>query len=227
VNPTAQAVPLALWRRAGASEPRAGHEGPVLSTLGGFADMRCGVAMTAMNYTAWPAFDHWEETGEWSTPPVPDHQVVREDVELGLLAASLGFDSLWTVEHHVTPYNMITNTLQWLTYFAGATSNVDFGTMVVVLPWHHPLRVAEDIAMLHNLLGAGRRLTVGRGRGAARREFRALGIPMDESRDRFLEALEIVRRALSQEVFEFQRPVLHDPTDLHPAATSRWPVDRR
>jgi len=165
--------------------------------------MRCGVSTTAMNYTAWPAFDHWEETGEWVDPPIPDYQIVQEDVEIGLLAESLGFDSLWAVEHHVTPYNMITNTLQWLTYFAGATSRLDFGTMVVVLPWHHPVRVAEDIAMLHNLLGEGRRLTVGLGRGAARREFKALNIPMDESRDRFLEALEIVRRALSQDVFEF------------------------
>ena len=165
--------------------------------------MRCGVSMTAMNYTAWPAFDHWESTGEWVDPPVPDYEIVREDVELGLLADELGFDSLWTVEHHVTPYNMVTNTLQWLTYFAGATSRVDFGTMVVVLPWHHPLRVAEDITMLHNLLGESRRLTVGIGRGAGRREFKALDIPMDESRDRFLESLHIIRSALTQTPFEF------------------------
>jgi alkanesulfonate monooxygenase SsuD/methylene tetrahydromethanopterin reductase-like flavin-dependent oxidoreductase (luciferase family) len=159
--------------------------------------------MTAMNYTAWPAFDEWEATGKWVDPPVPDYQIVQEDVEIGLLADSIGFDSLWTVEHHSTPYNMVTNTLQWLTYFAGATANVDLGTMVVVLPWHHPVRVAEDIAMLHNLLGEDRHLTVGLGRGAARREFRALNIPMDESRDRFLEAFEIIRSALVQEVFEF------------------------
>jgi alkanesulfonate monooxygenase SsuD/methylene tetrahydromethanopterin reductase-like flavin-dependent oxidoreductase (luciferase family) len=165
--------------------------------------MRCGVSMTAMNYTAWPAFDHWEATGEWIDPPVADHEVVAQDVELGLLSESLGFDSLWTVEHHGTPYNMVTNTLQWLTYFAGATRNVDFGTMVVVLPWHHPVRVAEDIAMLHNLIGEGRRLTVGIGRGAGRREFRALNIPMDESRERFLEALAIIRGLLEADVFSF------------------------
>ena len=75
--------------------------------------------------------------------------------------------------------------------------------MVIVLPWHHPVRVAEDITMLHNLLGEGRRLTVGIGRGAGRREFRALNIPMDESRERFLEALAIIRGALVQDVFSF------------------------
>jgi alkanesulfonate monooxygenase SsuD/methylene tetrahydromethanopterin reductase-like flavin-dependent oxidoreductase (luciferase family) len=173
--------------------------------------MRCGISLTAMNYSAWPAFDRWEATGEWTDPPVPDHEVVREDVELGLLCDALGYDSLWTVEHHATPYNMVTNTVQLMTYFAGATSNVDFGTMVIVLPWHHPVRVAEDITMLHNLLGEGRRLTVGIGRGAGRREFRALDIPMDESRDRFLEALTIIRGALTAEVFSFDGTHYHVP----------------
>ena len=165
--------------------------------------MRCGISLTAMNYSAWPAFDRWEATRDWTDPPVPDYEVVEEDVELGLLCDALGYDSLWTVEHHATPYNMVTSTVQLLTYFAGATSNLDFGTMVIVLPWHHPVRVAEDITMLHNLLGEGRRLTVGIGRGAGRREFRALNIPMDESRERFLEALAIIRGALAQDVFSF------------------------
>jgi alkanesulfonate monooxygenase SsuD/methylene tetrahydromethanopterin reductase-like flavin-dependent oxidoreductase (luciferase family) len=166
--------------------------------------MRCGVSLTAMNYSAWPAFERWEATGEWGPPPVPDHEVLREDVEIGLLCDALGYDSLWTVEHHATPYNMVTSTVQLLTYFAGATSNVDFGTMVIVLPWHHPVRVAEDIAMLHNLLGESRSLTIGIGRGAGRREFRALDIPMDESRERFLESLAIIRGLLGQEVFSFE-----------------------
>jgi alkanesulfonate monooxygenase SsuD/methylene tetrahydromethanopterin reductase-like flavin-dependent oxidoreductase (luciferase family) len=174
--------------------------------------MRCGISLTAMNYSAWPAFDKWEATGEWTDPPVADFQVVQEDVEIGLMADELGFDSLWTVEHHTTPYNMCTNPLQWLTYFAGATSNLDFGTMVVVLPWHHPVRVAEDITMLHNLIGEGRKLTIGVGRGAARREFRGLGIPMDESRERFLEVLEVIKRALSQDVFSFEGEYYNVPS---------------
>src|ERR1700742_499147 len=141
--------------------------------------MQCGVSLTAMNYTAWPTFLNWEATGEWSDPPVLDYEVVKEDVELGLLADSVGFDSLWAVEHHATPYNMVTSTIQLLTYFAGATSNVNFGTMVIVLPWHNPVRVAEEITMLHNFLGEQRKLTIGVGRGAGRREFKALNIPMD------------------------------------------------
>ena len=166
--------------------------------------MRCGVCLSAMNYTAWEAFDETDASGRWVAPPIPDHQIVREDLTLGVLADRLGFDSLWTVEHRASPYNMVTSPLQWLTYFAGATSRIDFGTMVIVLPWHHPVRVAEDITMLHNILGDERRLTVGVGRGAGRREFGALDIPMGESRERFLEGLEIVRGLLSNEVFSHE-----------------------
>ena len=71
------------------------------------------------------------------------------------VADGLGFDALWTIEHHFTPYTMVTNPLQLLTYLAGTTSNVDLGTMVVVAPWHNPVRIAEDIVMLDSLLGPG------------------------------------------------------------------------
>ncbi len=160
--------------------------------------------MLAQNYTAWPAYDQNEREGTWVRPPISDSAIIRDEIEYGLLAEELGFDTLWTVEHHSTPYHMVTNPLQWLTYFAGKTERIDMGTMVVVLPWHHPVRVAEDITMLGNVLGETRRLFVGLGRGAARQEFKALGIPMEESRERFREAFEVVRRALTQDIFSFE-----------------------
>ena len=58
--------------------------------------------------------------------------------------------------------------------------------MVIVLPWHDPIRVAEGIATLDNML-SGRRLSIGFGRGLGRREFGALRVPMEESRERFIE----------------------------------------
>jgi alkanesulfonate monooxygenase SsuD/methylene tetrahydromethanopterin reductase-like flavin-dependent oxidoreductase (luciferase family) len=175
--------------------------------------MKCGICIAAMNHTAWPAFDHWEETGEWQDPPISDYTVVREDIELAIAADELGFDSLWTVEHHGTPYNMCTNTVQWMTYFAGATKNLDLGTMVIVLPWHkNPVRVAEDIAMLQNVAGDDRNITIGIGRGASRREFRYMDIDMEESRGRFWEAQEIIKLALSQDVFEYDGEFFQVPS---------------
>jgi alkanesulfonate monooxygenase SsuD/methylene tetrahydromethanopterin reductase-like flavin-dependent oxidoreductase (luciferase family) len=151
--------------------------------------MRVGLAMLPTN----PA----RAAGEAA---VPDSRVYEEDLRLGLLAEELGFDSLWTVEHHFSPLTIVPNPLQFLTYFAGATRRLDLGTMVIVLPWHDPIRVAEEIAVLDNML-QGRRLTVGLGRGTGTREFEGMRVPVEESRERFLEALEILRRALGSESF--------------------------
>jgi alkanesulfonate monooxygenase SsuD/methylene tetrahydromethanopterin reductase-like flavin-dependent oxidoreductase (luciferase family) len=162
--------------------------------------MRAGVALFAQNYTDW---DRYEERRWDEDPAISDTQIYAEEVRLGNLVEPLGYDSMWTVEHHFTPYTMNTNTLQFLTYFAGLTTRIDFGTMVIVLPWHHPVRVAESAAMLDQFLG-GRRLSLGFGRGAAKVEFDGLGVEMDSSRERFLETLDVVRKALSSKHFSHE-----------------------
>jgi alkanesulfonate monooxygenase SsuD/methylene tetrahydromethanopterin reductase-like flavin-dependent oxidoreductase (luciferase family) len=134
---------------------------------------------------------------------VPDHQVYMDDLHLGGLAEPLGFDGLWSVEHHFTPYTMIPDVVQLLTYFAGRTSRIELGTAVIVLPWHDPVRVAEQVAMLDIML-QGRRLNIGLGRGAGRVEFEGFRTSMAETRGRFTEAHEIIRRALSQPRFSFE-----------------------
>lgn len=154
--------------------------------------MKTGVALFAQNYTDWERHD----SGDWdAAPKISDTQIFEEEIQIGNLVEPLGFDSMWTVEHHFTPYTMDTNTLQFLTYFAGRTSHIDFGTMVIVLPWHDPIRVAEEASLLDQFL-QGRKLTLGFGRGAAKVEFDGLRIDMNSSRERFLEALEVVRKAL-------------------------------
>src|SRR5215475_8511661 len=84
-----------------------------------------------------------------------DHDVYRDELRLADLAEPLGFDSIWGVEHHFTDYTMCPDVLQFLTYMAGRTRRVGLGSMVVVLPWHDPLRVAEQVAMLDSM-SAGR-----------------------------------------------------------------------
>ena len=155
--------------------------------------MRFGASFFMQNYGDW---GRYAERGYDRAPARTDRQVYDEDVRLASLVEPLGFDSIWTVEHHFTPYTMVPNPLQFLTFMAGRTERVDFGTMVVVLPWHDPLRVAEEIAML-DMLAGGRKLTLGFGRGAGRVEFDGMRVPMGESRDRFLESLEMVRLALA------------------------------
>jgi alkanesulfonate monooxygenase SsuD/methylene tetrahydromethanopterin reductase-like flavin-dependent oxidoreductase (luciferase family) len=164
--------------------------------------MRIGVTLYIQRYGDWERYNAAEDGEAEPIDPAADAKRYSEEIETALKIEDWGFDSLWDVEHHVSPYTMIPNPLQLLTYFAGATKKLEFGTMVVVLPWHHPLRVAEDITMLHNLLN-GRRVYVGFGRGAARREFRQLGFDMNESKERFGEAIQIIKLALTQERFTF------------------------
>src|SRR5580658_4985631 len=133
--------------------------------------MRVAATIFNQNYTDWDRYES-EEKGQSvaARPALSDRAIFNQELNLARIADETGFDAVWTIEHHFTPYTMVTNPLQYLTYFAGCTEKVDLGTMVIVLPWHQPIRVAEDIAMLDQLIG-DRRIVLGFGRGAGRREF--------------------------------------------------------
>ncbi len=157
--------------------------------------MRVGAVIINQNYGDWERFEA-EERGESvpSRPTRSDQDIIREELELAYIADESGFDSIWTVEHHFTPYAMVTNPLQYLTYLAGITKNVDLGTMVTVLPWHNAVRVAEDALMVDILLGEGREVFLGVGRGTAPREFNGLSIDQNEARGRFDEGIQVIKQ---------------------------------
>jgi alkanesulfonate monooxygenase SsuD/methylene tetrahydromethanopterin reductase-like flavin-dependent oxidoreductase (luciferase family) len=159
--------------------------------------VRVGTCIFVQNYEDWDRFEA-EERGESVSghPRRSDRSIFLEEVGLARLADALGFDSVWTIEHHFTPYTMVTNPLQLLTYLAGVTERVDLGTMVVVLPWHNPVRVAEDVNMLDALLGPDRDILCGVGRGLGRREYRGLSVDQNEARGRFDEGLQILHQLL-------------------------------
>ena len=148
-----------------------------------------------------------------------DAEVFAEHMALGDLAEPLGFDSLWALEHHFTGYAMSPSPTQLLSYYAGRTKRVTLGTCVIVLPWHDPVRVAEQIALLDVMSGG--RCIFGFGRGAASVEYAGFRIPMEEARPRFVEAAQIVVKALTNDVFSwegehFQIP----PTSIRPRPIS-------
>jgi hypothetical protein len=93
--------------------------------------MKIGVTLFAQNYEDWDRFEAMEAdrtlTGKMK---VHDSQIYPEQFRLGKLVEPLGFDSLWTVEHHFTPYTMVNNPFQLLSYFAGCTEQIEMGTMV-------------------------------------------------------------------------------------------------
>ncbi len=131
----------------------------------------------------------------------PDHAVYKNELRIADLAEPLGFDSVWTTEHHFTDYMLVPDPLQFLTYMAGRTKRVKLGSMVVVLPWHDPVRVAESVAMLDTISEG--RFIFGVGRGAGDIEFEGFRVAMSESRDRFIEEAEMILSALETGVLEY------------------------
>ena len=139
----------------------------------------------------------------------------EEELRLAEIAADEGFDSVWSAEHHFNDYSFVPDNLQVMTHVAAKHPHIDVGTAAVILPWHNPLRVAENAAVL-DLLSNGR-LRLGFGRGLARREFETFGISMDESRDRFDEAAPMIVEALRTGFIEGDGPYYPQArTELRP-----------
>ncbi len=154
----------------------------------------------------------FQNTGKHTT----DADVYQQEVRLAEMVEPLGFDSVWTVEHHFTDYTMCPDPLQFLTYMAGKTKDIKLGTMVVVLPWHDPLRVAEQVSVLDNLSNG--RLILGLGRGAGRVEFDGFRQDMQDSRPRFVESAEMVLDGLETGYCEYQGEHISQPrVDIRPA----------
>lgn len=148
-------------------------------------------------------------------PGQTDAEVYRNELRLAAEAEDNGFDSVWTPEHHFTDYMLTPNVPQFLSWVAGQTRRVKLGTMVTVLPWHDPLRVAENFCLLDHL-SEGRAI-LGIGRGLGRVEFEAFRTPMGESRRRFTEYTEAILKGLETGVMEYEGALYKQPrTHIRP-----------
>jgi alkanesulfonate monooxygenase SsuD/methylene tetrahydromethanopterin reductase-like flavin-dependent oxidoreductase (luciferase family) len=110
----------------------------------------------------------------------------------------LGFDTAWLAELHFFPeFSVMSNPLIVAAAAAQHTQRIRLGIAVSLLPLHDPIRSAEDAATV-DILSNGR-LVFGVGRGTNPLHYGGFNIPMEESRDRFTEALDIVTQAWTNE----------------------------
>jgi alkanesulfonate monooxygenase SsuD/methylene tetrahydromethanopterin reductase-like flavin-dependent oxidoreductase (luciferase family) len=112
-----------------------------------------------------------------------------------------GYDAVWLAEHHFSDFSVCPSVHMMGTLAAARTKRLRIGTAVSLAPFYHPLRLAEEVALLDMLSGG--RVNWGAGRGFARVEFTAFGVPPEESTSRFREAVEIVLRAWKDEPLTF------------------------
>ena len=113
-----------------------------------------------------------------------NHQsrIYDEALEQVEFAEELGFDSVWVAEHHSSRYGIFPSLTPILSYMAARTKKIRIGTGVSVLPFHNPIRLAEEAAML-DLLSHGR-LEFGVGRGSADYEYGNFKVDFDSRDDR-------------------------------------------
>ncbi len=126
----------------------------------------------------------------------------REFIDYVLAAEKVGFEGMFLVEHHFTGQGQLSASLNLLSYLAGKTTRIRLGTGVVVLPWHNPILLAEQVATLDVLSGG--RVDLGIGRGYRKEEFAQFCVPLTEAQDRFEECFNLMLKAwTSDERFSY------------------------
>ena len=124
------------------------------------------------------------------------------------MADRLGLDSIWLAEHHFSPdRSVLSSPLMIANAVANRTQHVRVGTAVEVLPLGNPIRLAEEVATLDHLSNG--RFEFGIGRSGSPTGYVGYNIPYTESRARFYETLEVIRRAWTQESFSYEGDFFH------------------
>jgi alkanesulfonate monooxygenase SsuD/methylene tetrahydromethanopterin reductase-like flavin-dependent oxidoreductase (luciferase family) len=132
---------------------------------------------------------------DFRNPPrwhVPYDRLYGENLEQIAWAETLGYESVWVSEHHVTDDGYLPSVFPMLAAIAGRTTTMRLGSAIVLGPFQHPIRFAEDVAVLDQLSGG--RLEVGLGLGYREREFELLGVPISERARRTEALIEVARR---------------------------------
>jgi luciferase family oxidoreductase group 1 len=145
----------------------------------------------------------------------PSAEIFARGIEQAQAAEALGYRNVWLAEHHFSTYGYLSRPLQLASYIAAKTTRLRVGTAVVVVPLHHPLVIAEEIATLDVVSGG--RLDVGLGRGYQRYEFERFGLKLDAGGERWEESIDILQKSFDGKPFSYEGKLFRIPeTSLFP-----------
>ena len=137
----------------------------------------------------------------WPERRVPLQQVYERALDRIVVMDRAGYDAVWLAEHHFTTYSVCPSVHLMALEAAHRTERLRIGTAVSLAALYHPLRLAEEVALLDVLTGG--RVNWGAGRGFEPAEFQAFGVPLDETAPRFREAVEVVLEAWTSDRLTF------------------------
>ena len=142
---------------------------------------------------------------DFRNPPdsgVSDQILYGEILEQVVWLDQMGADLVWFTEHHFVDDGYLPSWIPVAGAMASITKHVRFGTDICLMPFNHPLRLAEDLAVLDNLSGG--RVEVGLGMGYAPHEFKGFGFPVSRRVSLMEEGIEVLQKCFSGERFSYQ-----------------------
>jgi probable F420-dependent oxidoreductase len=132
----------------------------------------------------------------------PSDRLYREILDQIAWGENNGFDDVWLSEHHFIEDGYLPSILPAAAAIAARTNRIRIVSGVLLVPFHNPVRLAEDIATVDVISGG--RFELGAGVGFKREEFEGFGVPFKERGARTNQSLEIIRRALAGETVTFK-----------------------
>ena len=141
---------------------------------------------------------------DFRNPPdsgVSDRVLYAEILEQVKWLDQIGADLVWFTEHHFVDDGYLPSWIPVAGAMASVTQKIRFGTDICLMPFNHPIRLAEDLAVLDNLSGG--RVELGLGMGYAPHEFRGFGFPVGRRVSLMEEGVEVLQRCFSGERFSF------------------------
>src|SRR5262245_46120765 len=149
------------------------------------------------------------QSGASIFPGVTQEQAVDQLSWQARFADEAGFKRLWLVEHHFVDFAMSGAPSAVLAHYASITKHIKLGYAVAVVPLHHPVRLAEEMAWIDQLSHG--RLMAGIGPGFSPLEYGIFGVSVERKREYVAEAFEIMQRALSGEAFSYNGEIWQIP----------------
>lgn len=133
----------------------------------------------------------------WPGRRFPLEAIYERAFQRMLVMDRTGYDAVWLAEHHFSTYSVCPSVHIMGTHIAAKTERLRIGTAVSLASFYHPLRLAEEVALLDQVSGG--RVNWGAGRGFDQTEHKMFGVPPTESYPRFREAVDIVTQAWTNE----------------------------